>query len=294
MHDTEMTMSGKICLVTGATSGIGAATARALARMGATVILVGRNRNRCAATVEDIKRATGNPCLECLVADLSVQDEIRRLAQRFRDNFRRLDVLINNAGARFFSRSLSADGFEMSFALNHLGHFILTNLLLKELLTSNHGRIINVSSSSHRSCAGIDFDDLQSERDYDGKKAYAQSKLANLLFTYELSRQLDGTGLTVNAADPGNVLTNFSRNNGWLSWLKHILGSLSSSRLVGPQQGASTSVYLASSPDVEGVTGKYFSCGQLAESSPPSHDRQAAKRLWDVSVELAGFRTAVD
>jgi NAD(P)-dependent dehydrogenase (short-subunit alcohol dehydrogenase family) len=286
------TMTGKICLITGATSGIGAATAHALAQMGATVVVTGRDQQKCSARVEAIRRATGNACVEAMAADLSARQEVHRLATRFKAKYQRLDVLVNNAGARFLTRSLSAEGYEMTFALNHLGHFMLTNLLLQELLTGTHGRIINVASESHRSCPGIDFDDLQGEQSYQGKRAYAQSKLANLLFTYELARQLDGTGVTANALDPGNVLTNFSRNNGWLSWARHVLGSLRAGSLVGPRQGAGTSVYLASSPQVDGITGKYFFRESMIASSEPSYDVAAARRLWEVSLELARFKTA--
>ncbi|HEY5512499.1 MAG TPA: SDR family oxidoreductase [Geomonas sp.] len=290
MHDRDKSMSGKICMVTGATSGIGAATALSLAQLGATVIVVGRNLGKCTSSCEEIRRVAGRVSVESMVADLSVQDEIHGLAERFKGKYRRLDVLINNAGARFLSRSLSADGYEMTFALNHLGCFILTNLLLKELLTSGHGRIVNVASGSHRSCTGMNFDDLQGAGSYHGKEAYAQSKLANLLFTYELSRQLEGTGLTVNALDPGNVLTNFSRNNGWLSWIRHIVGSLRAGGLIGPAEGAKTSVYLASSPEVDGISGKYFSNRMMVNSSDVSYDADAARRLWDISLELAKFK----
>jgi len=292
MHESAANMTDKICLITGATSGIGAATAHALAQLGATVVVVGRNPGKCSDRVQAIRQSTGNPRVEHLLADLSVQQEIHGLAGRFKGKYRRLDVLINNAGARFLSRKLTAEGYEMTFALNHLGYFTLTNLLLKELLTSGHGRIVNVASEAHRQCTAINFADLHGAAGYQGKAAYAQSKLANLLFSYELARQLDGTGLTVNALDPGNVWTNFSRNNGWLSWARHLVGSLRSGSLVGPQQGARTSVYLAASPEVEGISGKYFSDGKMVASSELSYDVAAAQRLWDISLELARFKTA--
>lgn len=291
MHNGDKTMSGKICLVTGATSGIGAATARSLARLGATVVVAGRDVMKCTETVHEIRRVTGNASVEYLMADLAVQEQIRGLAKQFKEKYDRLDVLINNAGARFLSRSVSADGYEMTFALNHMASFTLTNLLLKELLTSRRGRIVNVASGSHSSCTCLNFADLQGERSFNSKNAYAQSKLANLYFTYELSRQLEGTELTVNALDPGNVLTNFSRNNGWRSWARHLIGSLLSGRLVGPQEGAKTSVYLASSPEVEGVSGKYFFNGAIVDSSQVSYDLAATKRLWELSAELAQFQT---
>jgi NAD(P)-dependent dehydrogenase (short-subunit alcohol dehydrogenase family) len=292
MHEGSTNMAGKICLVTGATSGIGAATALSLAQMGATVIVVGRNLQKCTDSVDAIRSSTGNASVEHMLADLSVQDQIHALVYRFKGKYRRLDVLINNAGGRFLSRNLTPEGYEMTFALNHLGYFILTNLLLKELLTGTRGRIINVASESHRNCGGINFDDLQGEQSYHGKVAYAHSKLANLLFTYELARQLEGTGLTVNALEPGNVWTNFSRNNGWLSWARHIAGSLRAGSLVGPREGARTGIYLAASPEVEGISGKYFSQEKMVASSEPSYDVAAARRLWEVSLDLARFKAA--
>ena len=292
MHDSDTNMSGKICLVTGATSGIGAATALALAQLGATVIVVGRDLQRCSARAEAIRQYTGNRCVEHLTADLSAQDDLQQLARRFKGKYCSLDVLVNNAGGRFLTRSLSAEGYEMTLALNHLGYFTLTNLLLTELLISGHGRIVNVSSEAHRNCPGIDFDDLHGARGYSGKMAYSQSKLANLLFTYELARQLEGTGLTVNALDPGNVWTRFSRNNGWLSWGRHIAGSLHSGSLVGPKEGARTGVYLATSHEVDGISGKYFCRERMVASSRESYDVAAARRLWDISIELARFKTA--
>lgn len=284
-------MAGKICLVTGATSGIGAATSRALADLGATLVMVARNRRKAAAAVTAIREQTGNDCVDALVADLSVQEEIHRLVRQFRASYSRLDVLINNAGARFLTRQLSADGLEMTIALNHLGYFTLTNLLLQELLTATPGRIINVASEAHRQCRVIDFEDLQGERNYQGKGAYAQSKLANLLFTYELARQLDGTGLTVNALHPGNVLSAFSRNNGWLSWARHVAGSLRSGDLVLPEKAARSCVYLASAPELAGSSCKYFVKDKAVASSEASYDQAAAHRLWEVSQELANFKT---
>jgi retinol dehydrogenase-12 len=279
---------GKVCLITGATSGIGAATALSFAREGATVIGTGRNPGKCRRSAEHIIRATGNPRVEFLLADLSVQCEVHALATRFRSRYSRLDVLVNNAGARFSSRLVSADNYEMTFALNHMGYFLLTGLLLHELKKSGQGRIINVASGAHRGCTGINFEDLQSERGYDGKAAYAQSKLANLLFTYELDRLLKRAGLpiTVNAVDPGNVLTRFSRNNGLISWARHIIGSLRSGSLVGPTEGAKTIVYLALSPQIGGASGGYFASCKLAQSSEASLDTEAARRLWQINTEL--------
>lgn len=282
-------MTGKICMVTGATSGIGKATALALAQQGATTIVVGRNQKRCRQTFNRIKNKTGNSLVEYLLVDLSSQRDIRQLSDQFKKKYQHLDVLINNAGAKILSRQVTVDGYEMTFALNHLAYFLLTNLFLDLLKKSGKARIINVSSGAHGGCSGIKYDDLQSEKGYIGKQAYAQSKLANVLFTYELSRRLEGTGVTVNALTPGGVATNFCKNNGWISWLKHVTAHLKARDLIGPKEGAKTSVYLAISPEVEGVTGKYFSNQKPVRSSDASYDKEAAERLWNVSLELTGL-----
>ncbi|MDQ3829839.1 MAG: SDR family NAD(P)-dependent oxidoreductase, partial [Candidatus Tectomicrobia bacterium] len=205
-------MHGKVCVVTGATSGIGLVTAEALARQGATLIVVGRNSARGAATVSRIQQETGNSAVELMVADLSAQAQVRQLASAIQQRFARLDVLVNNAGALFSQRQLSQDGIEMTFALNHLAYFLLTNLLLDSLKASTSARIVNVSSEAHRR-ARLDFADLQGQQRYSGWRAYARSKLANILFTYELARRLEGTGIVANALHPGFVATNFGRNN---------------------------------------------------------------------------------
>ncbi len=278
-------MEDEICMVTGATSGIGAVTARALAEKGATVVIVGRNAEKSEATANLIQQQTGNPKVEYLLADLSVQEEIRRLAEQFKSRYPRLHVLVNNAGAFFMSRQLSADGLEMTFALNHLGYFLLTNLLLDILKASAPARIVNVSSHGHRG-RKITFEDLQSQGRYAPMQAYGRSKLANLLFTYELARRLEGSGVTVNALHPGFVATNLAANNGWLVRLFLPLVHLFA---ISPEEGAQTAIYLATSPEVEGVTGKYFVDKKPVESSPESYDRETAARLWQVSVELTGL-----
>ena len=205
-------MHGKICVVTGATSGIGMVTAQVLARQGATLIVVARNAERGAATVSRIQQETGNSAVELMVADLSVQAQVRQLASEIQHRFARLDVLVNNAGAFFSRRQPSQDGLEMTFALNHLAYFLLTNLLLDSLKAADSARIVNVSSEAHRR-AQLDFSDLQGQHRYSGWRAYARSKLANILFTYELARRLAGTGIVTNALHPGFVATNFGRNN---------------------------------------------------------------------------------
>lgn len=278
-------MKDKICMVTGATSGIGLVTAQVLAQQGATVIMVGRNPEKGTAIVARIQQETGNPAVEFILADLSVQAQVRRMVQEFRRRYSCLDVLINNAGGFFMKRQLSADGIELTFALNHLSVFLLTNLLLDTLKASVPARIVNVSSDAHKR-AQINFKDLELERKYNGMKAYGQSKLAVVLFTYELERQLEGTQVTVNALHPGFVATNIGQNNGRLVKLFAPLIRLMA---LSPKEGAETSIYLASSPDVAGVTGKYFGKKKAARSSPASYDETAAQRLWEISAEMTGL-----
>jgi NAD(P)-dependent dehydrogenase (short-subunit alcohol dehydrogenase family) len=284
MSDAAQPMSGQVCLVTGATSGIGRVTVEALARQGATTILVARDPARGAAAVDRIRQATGNTQVEVLLADLSVQADVRRLAHEVQSRYPRLDVLVNNAGALFSRRTLSADGLEMTWALNHLAYYLLTTLLLDTLKASAPARIVNVSSGAHRH-AHLDFDDLQGQQRYGGWRAYAQSKLANVLFTYELARRLDGTGVTTNALHPGFVATNFGRRNRRLTTV--LFRAVQRVAALSPEQGAETLIYLATSPEVEGVTGQYFVKRQAVRSSDASYDVPAAQRLWQVSVELA-------
>jgi NAD(P)-dependent dehydrogenase (short-subunit alcohol dehydrogenase family) len=274
----------KICLITGATSGIGLATASALAGFGWQLVLVGRNEYKCQKTVEALKTASGNSAMSYLLADLSSQQEVRQLAQVFQERFARLDVLINNAGGYFFKHRKTVDGLERSFALNHLAYFLLTNLLLKPLEASPAARVINVASGAH-AWGRIRFDDLQSEKQFDKHQVYAQSKLANLLFSYELARRLVGTNVTVNAMNPGGVATNLGRSNSELRfWLRRLIR-----REKSPEAGARTVVYLATSDEVTGVTGKYFQNEQAIPSSAASYDEESARRLWDVSVALCGL-----
>lgn len=276
-------MIGKICLVTGATNGIGKATARALAQTGATVVIVGRNASKTAQLVEEICADSGNKNVESLLADLSSQQEVRRLAGEFKSKYSRLDVLLNNAGAVFMQRQRSVDGIEMTFALNHLAYFLLTNLLLDILQASAPARIINVSSNAHVS-GKIEFDNLQGEREY-SPRVYENSKLANILFTRELVRRLEGSGVTVNALHPGFTATGFAKNNGKvMAALVSIFAPLVAR---SPAKGAETSIYLASSPIVEGITGKYFYNSQVIPPASQATDMVVARKLWDVSAEMA-------
>ncbi len=279
-------MNGKVCLVTGATSGIGEVTARTLAQMGATVIAVGRDPQRGAATLDRIKKVAPNAQVEFMLADLSSQAQIRQLAQEFKRKYSRLDVLVNNAGALFVRRHESVDGIEMTFALNHLGYFLLTNLLLDVLKNSASSRIVNVSALLHK-YARLDFDDLQNQKRYAGWRAYRESKLANVLFTCEQARRLEGTGVTVNALHPGVIASNLGANNRGARLLRRLTNVLPI--FISPEQGAQTIIYLATSPEVKDVTGKYFEKEKEAQSSPASHDRAAAKRLWQLSEILTGL-----
>jgi NAD(P)-dependent dehydrogenase (short-subunit alcohol dehydrogenase family) len=280
-------MNPKVYLITGATAGIGLVTARELARTGATVVGVGRNPEKSAAGARQIREATGNPNVEFLLADLSVQKDVRGLAQTFRQRYPRLDVLINNAGAVYLNRQESADGLELTFALNHLSYFLLTNLLLDMLKASAPARIVNVASRAHFRTPGLNFDDLQNRRGYFGLNVYNQSKLCNVLFTYELARRLAGTSVTVNTLHPGVVATHFFLNNGVLGQLARPLINLIAMR---PADGAKTTLYLAAAPDVEGVTGKYFDHHQReTPSSKASYDQAAQLRLWRVSEQLTGL-----
>jgi len=281
-----VTLSGKTCLVTGATSGIGEATALGLARMGATVVLAGRDPAKCEATVARIRLETGNPAVERLVADLTSQTEVRTLAAGFLGRHGRLDVLVNNAGGVFLRRRLSVDGIEMTLALNHLSHFLLTGLLIGALRRGAPSRIVNVSSGSHRR-SRLDLDDLELRRGYGPLKAYYRSKFANILFTYELARRLEGTGVTANVLHPGLVLTNIARQSsrligwGWRLYARRH-GALT------PEEGASNVIFVASSPALEGMTGAYFFKSARAESAPGTEDEAAAGRLWQASVRMTG------
>ncbi len=289
---TSVDLHGKTCLVTGASNGIGKVTARELARMGARVVMVARNRERAEAARAEIRRASGSDQIDLLLADLSSQGAIRRLAAEFLATYDALHVLVNNAGAMHTSRTVTVDGYETTFATNHLGYFLLTQLLLDRIKASAPARIVNVSSRAHVG-SEIDFDDLNAEHGYSIAKAYGRSKLANVLFTYELARRLEGSGVTANALHPGVVRTGFGKNSGGL------LGSIVKVGIsvVGvfftiPEKGAETTIHLAASPDVEGVTGKYFVRSREAESSPASHDRDAARRLREVSEQMCGITAA--
>ena len=281
MTEPVGTMRGNVCLVTGGTSGIGQVTAKELARRGAKVVVVGRNGGKTEQTVTDIRRATGNPEVDFLLADLSSQADVRNLAEQFQQKYSRLDVLINNAGGIFMERRESIDGIEMTFALNHLAYFLLTNLLLDTIKASAPARIINVSSEAHRGMT-LNFDDLQQQNQYRGFRVYSKSKLANLLFTFELARRIEGTGVTVNALHPGFVASNIFAGNGWVGWTVRRIASVVA---MSPEAGALTSIYLATASELEAVTGQYF-VKQRPSTERASLDPQAAQRLWKASELL--------
>jgi NAD(P)-dependent dehydrogenase (short-subunit alcohol dehydrogenase family) len=278
-------LTGRICVVTGANRGIGRATAEGLAELGASLILVCRRREDGEAVSREIA-AKGRPVPDVVGADLSSQAFIRQAAAEIQARYPRLHVLINNAGIISRRREVTVDGLEMQFAVNHLGYFLLTNLLLPQLRAGAPSRIVNVSSGAH-SHATLDFSDLQSERGYDPKEVYSRTKLANILFTYELARRLGVTRVTVNCLAPGVVATRM---------LGDYMGAPPGSGVdstfgASPKEGAETSIYLAAAPDVERVTGKYFVGRKPAASSRESHDEAAARRLWEVSERLTGLST---
>jgi len=279
-------MQGKTVLITGATHGIGRATAMGLAKMGAHTVLVARNADKGQQTVEEIRAHTGNDNVDVLIADLSAQSSVRDLAQQVHSRYPRLDVLVNNAGGFFATRRTTADGLEYTFALNHLAPFLLTNLLLDMLEASAPARVVTVSSGAQQ-VGRMNFDDLQGEAAYDGQAAYNQSKLANVMFCYALARRLEGTGVTSTVLHPGIVRTNFGKDDPTRA-LRTII-ALFKPFFKSPERGAETPTYLASSPDVEGVTGKYFVNKRPRKSSSRSYDEQAAERLWKESERLVGL-----
>jgi retinol dehydrogenase 14 len=281
-------MGGTTVLITGGTSGIGNATAVAMAAMGANVAIVGRNQERGEAAVEEIKAQSHNESVELMLADLSVQAEVRRLAEEFLERYDRLDVLVNNAGLVQSKRTETPDGIETTLAINHLAPFLLTNLLLGCLEQSAPSRVITVSSEAQR-WGTMDFEDMQSRRKYRGFPVYGMTKLANIMFTYELAERLDGTDVSANCLHPGSVGTNFGQNNRdamalFFRTFKPFMRS--------PEQGADTLIWLASSPEVDGVSGKYFSDRKEIEAKKVAYDPAARRRLWEISEELTGLKVA--
>jgi NAD(P)-dependent dehydrogenase (short-subunit alcohol dehydrogenase family) len=271
-------MNGRVCLVTGANAGVGKAIASGLARQGSTVVMLCRDQTRGAAAQAEIRAATGNQAVELLLVDLASQESIRRGVQEFKAKHDRLDVLVNGAALVKNTRVLTADGLETMFATNHLGAFLLTNLLMDALKASDDARIINLTAPS---TVGLNFEDLQGEKSFNALNAFGATKMCNLLFTYELARRLAGTNLTVNAVHPGIVKTGLMREANPLAHLFINLFGRS------PEKAAEPIIYLASSPEVRGMTGKFFKDRKVIESNAYSLDRDVQQRLWDVSLTLA-------
>ena len=274
-------MDGKVCIVTGANAGIGLATAVGLAELGATVVMVCRSQARGEAALQEVQERTGNDAVHLLLADLASLAEVRQVAATFKQQFDRLDVLINNAAVITLKREETVDGLERQFAVNHLAPFLLTNLLLDDLKASAPSRIVNVSSGVH-AAAQIDFADLQSNKRYRRSEVYGRTKLMNVLFTKDLARRLAGSGVTANALHPGVPATKLSKNYSG----REMPASASFAEL---QEAAQTSIYLATSPEVAGVSGKYFANSRERDSSIASQDADTARHLWEVSAQLTNL-----
>ena len=281
-----MRLEGKEIVVTGGTDGIGKVTARELAKMGASVTIVARNAAKAQQVVKELRAAAGHDRVGFVRADLSSQKGVRGAAETIKGRLTRLDVLINNAGAMFSRRELTEDGIERTLALNHLAYFLLTNLLLDLIKASAPARIVNVSSAAHNG-AKLDINDLQGAKSYSGWRAYQRSKLANIYFTYELARRLSGSNVTVNCLHPGFVASRFGSNNGGVA--RVLFAAAKTVFAISEANGARTSVYLASSPYVDGVTGKYFDSRRAVKSSAASLDEQKWRELWRASEKLTGL-----
>jgi NAD(P)-dependent dehydrogenase (short-subunit alcohol dehydrogenase family) len=284
-HTHNGPLAGRTVLVTGATTGIGRATALGLASMGARLAITGRDRGRTEDAAREIRAAGGGP-VDLFVADLSSQAQVRRLAGEVLGCLPRIDVLVNNVGGYWHTRHVTAEGLERTFALNHLAPFLLTHLLLDRLTQSAPTRVVTVASGAQAQ-GRIDFDDLQGERSYSGSRAYNQSKLANVLFTYELARRLRGSAVTANALHPGMVSTSFGAEDPGL--VQRLLVPFLRPFMKPPVRGAATSIHLASAPDLEQVSGRYFANSRPKKSSPRSYDEAVAARLWEVSGDLVGL-----
>jgi retinol dehydrogenase 12 len=280
----DLRMDGKVCLITGATNGIGLEASKALACQGATVVLVGRDAGRIEAALAQVRQAAPDAKAESLQADFASLKDVRALAEAFQARHSRLDVLLNNAGLVLHERQVTKDGFEAMLGINHLAPFLLTHLLRETLEASGPARVVNVSSEAHR-YARLDFSNLQCEREFSMMRAYGNSKLANILFTQALARRLRGSRVTTNSLHPGVVRTGFGHNTqGLMNFVVKAFGLF----FLTAERGARTSVYLSSSPEVEGVSGQYFIKCRPAKPSREARDEQLAERLWQVSAELTG------
>lgn len=281
-------MNGKTVIVTGANTGIGLETASALAAKGAHVILTARDPAKGSAAVAEVRRRFPYANVDAMELDLSRLADVRAFASTVIDNVPRLDVLVNNAGLMLGDRRITEDGFEMTFQVNHLGPFLLTNLLLERMKGSAPARIVNVASTAHRG-GKLDFGDLMNERTYVGMRVYGTSKLCNILFTRELARRLHGLGVTANSLHPGTVRTGFGQDGDSKGFIKFGLAVIRPF-IIGPEKGAKTQIFLASSPDVESVSGEYFVRSRRSKPSAAAQDDETARRLWAISEELVGLR----
>jgi len=279
-------MKGKIAVVTGANSGIGKVTALELAQKGASVVMVCRNRQKGETAMKAIIAETGNTNIDLLFCDFASQRQIRVLAKEIKYRYDKVDVLVNNAGLMMKKRVLTEDGLETTFAVNHLGYFLLSNLLLPLLKPAPAARIVNVASEAHR-YAKVDFDNLQAEKKFSSWGSYGQSKLANILFTYELSHRLRGTNIVANCLHPGIVRTNFGKDGNFL-WRAAI--KLAGGLFITPEKGAETSIYLATATELTGITGKYFSKKKIQKSNKQSYDVGVARKLWAISEQLTRLK----
>jgi len=281
-------VQGKVCVVTGATSGIGLESARGIAALGAHVVMIGRNPTKAHDAAEDVRRTAGGP-VDVMLADFASLASVRALAGEVAERYPRIDVLLSNAGVYRVRRQVTGDGFEETFAVNHLAAFLFVNQLLGVMRSSSPSRVVVVASAAHYG-ASLDFDDLQSERSYRSMRVYSKSKLANVMTTYALARRLEGSGVTANSLHPGFVATNLGSGNRIpvkpFMWLFRLTG-----RAISVRDGADTSIYLSSSPEVDGVSGKYFDSRREKMSSPQSYDEDAQERLWEISERLTGMRT---
>ncbi len=278
-----MDLKGKICIVTGSNSGIGKVTALEIAKMGATVIMVSRDRNKGEKALEEVRNLSGNKDVELMLCDFASQKSIRKFAEEFKSKYQKLHILVNNAGLILTEKTITEDGIESTFAINHIGYFLLTELLLDVIRESTPARIVNVSSDAHKT-GHIDFDDINFERKkYSSTGAYCNSKLANILFTRELAKRLKGTKITVNCLHPGVISSNFGNN---MSGIFGFLIKIAKPFFTTVEKGAETQIYLATSPQVEDVTGEYFSKKKVAYSTSEANNEQIAKRLWDISNEM--------
>jgi NAD(P)-dependent dehydrogenase (short-subunit alcohol dehydrogenase family) len=281
--------SEQTILVTGATNGIGKETARGLARMGAQVVIIGRDATKTEAVLQELRSSTGNPRIHALLADLSLQQEVRRVAEEFLSQYSRLDVLINNAGTVYQKRVITSEGFEATWALNHLSYFLLTHLLLERIRQSTPARIVNVSSSAH-AFGKIAFDDLLAEKRYAGFDRYGMSKLGNVLFTTELAARLEGSGITVNAVHPGFVPVTF-QNKATVGFRLFLMMTKPFAKT--PEQGAATSIYAATATELATVTGKYFANSREKTVAKRAQDQELARRVWELSLHQTGLTSSI-